>query len=207
MTNGRLVLGAEHVSGLIVKSYFTVKSDFWDLRSVPAMQRSTPHSARFPAPLPSKKSIPTNRSLVVFCGVSGLQQAVTVPVLTWAIRDHEWQVIISSFQQKSSLILARNAALCYRLMQLTFPAFAAPRLTSTVTLNTTENRPWDLAWNVIVGLRCWSSKRCCRLATHSIAKCDDNWQGWCPVLIRCLTLWRPLLPYEYSYKASCARLG
>jgi len=22
-----------------------------------------------------------------------------------------------------------------------------------------------------------------------------------------LTLWRPLLPYEYSYKASCVRLG
>jgi len=27
------------------------------------------------------------------------------------------------------------------------------------------------------------------------------------LLLRLLTLWRPLLPYGYSYKASCARLG
>jgi len=32
------------------------------------------------------------------------------------------------------------------------------------------------------------------------------WNIWL-VSVDCLTLWRPLLPYGYSYKASCAKLG
>jgi len=34
----------------------------------------------------------------------------------------------------------------------------------------------------------------------------QTWTDWCCSLCY-LTLWWPVLPYGYSYKASCARLG
>jgi len=79
---------------------------------------------------------------------------------------------------------------------------------------------WPWPWNVLeMTLSCYATGLvlCANLVGDSLKqKLDsfsdtvtDNVRGTGTVLtVRdCLTLWHPLLPYRYSYKASCARLG
>ena len=44
-------------------------------------------------------------------------------------------------------------------------------------------------------------------APTSITTQSNSRQFWHVITLEYLTLWRPLLPYGYSYKVSCARMG